>query len=302
MVSAKRPYQVAFALSTALFCATVASAAEQQSFLRSKATPADVTVNAPPALRGRRQEETFECRLSLFSHLQSDRSVATKDCYMCSPLINGRVSGEEYEIEIDDKVKSVYAERSKDELEVVLAINGATINETAATITYESASALSVLEPTARNIRRQMLENEGQYKVLAIRIILNDAQPYFTKENLYKLLFQDRISLRNQYKACSWGKVLIEPSSRGVIEVRVGLSSTTSSHQQVVNAATRAALDYLQSQGVGTFTGLREYADMVLYITPSMGDWLAYASVGGGTSVYNDKWGGYVASVMHETG
>lgn len=39
-----------------------------------------------------------------------------------------------------------------------------------------------------------------------------------------------------------------------------------------------------------------------LYVTPKMGDWMAYASVGGSFSVYNSGWGGYLSSLLHEIG
>ena len=113
---------------------------------------------------------------------------------------------------------------------------------------------------------------------------------------------QETVSLRNQYSACSSGKLHVEPSSLGAIDVRVNQYSSQSNNKQAVNEATTAALVQVNSQTGQSYTSLLDYADMVLFVTPELGDFLAYASVGGGQSVYNDKWGGFVASQMHETG
>ena len=87
-----------------------------------------------------------------------------------------------------------------------------------------------------------------------------------------------------------------------MIDVRVDLPSSVGNHQTVVNAAAEAATRYLYDNNYGSYAQIRDYADMVLYIVPNMGNWLAYGSVGGGVSVYNGQWGGFISSIMHETG
>jgi hypothetical protein len=131
---------------------------------------------------------------------------------------------------------------------------------------------------------------------------MNDKQPIYGKDELYRIAFQDQVSIRNQYRACSFGKLRVEPSSLGVVNARVNRNTFQSTNKQAVNDASEAALGLVNSATGQSYTSLTEFADLILYVTPQMGDFLAYASVGGGQSVYNDKWGGFVASHMHETG
>jgi hypothetical protein len=143
----------------------------------------------------------------------------------------------------------------------------------------------------------------------------------YSKDELYRIVFQERVSIRNQYRACSFGKLRVEPSSLGVVTARVNRNTFQSTNKNAVNDAAAAALAYVNSATGQSYESLTEYADMILYddllrccsllalpagyltmcsdsncsyVTPAMGDFLAYASVGGGQSVYNDKWGGFV--------
>lgn len=187
--------------------------------------------------------------------------------------------------------------------DLVVNITNAMIDELNGLVKRASNSVVTVIPASSsgRRRKRKLIATTGSTTTMGILINLPGATPSYSQDEWYQILFQDSVSLKNQHAACSWGKFIVEPNWLGVITVTVDLP-TNSNPQTVINAAQTAALQYIASVGQGTFTSIRDYADMVLFLTPNMGNWLAYASVGGGTSVYNDLWGGYVASNMHETG
>lgn len=255
--------------------------------------------------------DPLECRLSLFEFLYDEgRTKSSKDVYMCSPMVNGEATDDEYEIEIDDNLRKQYKKVVRDGYEPVLSISGgATVDEANAKINLPEGGSdnnnnddVRMEMVVDRKRRRKLLETTGKLSALVVRVVLRDEQPDYSKDELYRVMFQDSVSLKSQYQSCSFGKLVIEPSSAGVVEVHLDFPTSISSHQTVVNAANRAVLEHLYDAHYGSYESVRQYADMILYVLPTMGNWLAYGSVGGGSSVYNNQWGGYIASIMHETG
>jgi len=333
MVALKRSHKAAFAVGAALVIGATISAASSRQRRNSGAvaTSTSTSLSAMSPLRtGRRliqegsiamgqhssislyegepqqQDDKLECRLSLFEKLEEfqEGSYASEELYMCNPLtVDGVEIDQEYVIEIDESLQEEYRAITDQGYEPVVSVTGATIDKVNAQIELSEDSRISIIDSPDRRRRRKLLSSHGKLTALAVRIVMTDAEPDYSVDELYKLLFQDSVSLKNQYKACSFGKLIIEPASgEGVIEVKVNFPASISNHQAVVNAASSSALDYLYEHNYGSFSNMKEFADMVLYITPTLGKWLAYASVGGTISVYNNKWGGYISSIMHETG
>ena len=245
------------------------------------------------------------CRLTLFEFLENESQPKSRHAYMCTPVTSGKgaVGDQQYEIltELNDALRKEHKQAMMDGLETFVEITDAVLDPLNAHITLTTSSEIRLSEQH-RKRRRKLAPKEGSLKALVVRIVMNDKQPMYDKSELYQITFQERVSLRGQYAACSFGKLQVQPTALGVVDARVNQYSTRTSNKAAVNEATTAALSYVNAQTSSQYTSLLEYADMVLFVTPDLGDWLAYASVGGGTSVFNDKWGGFVASVMHETG
>lgn len=151
--------------------------------------------------------------------------------------------------------------------------------------------------------KRHMLASSGTYSALGIRVVDSRGKaPTRTEDELYKLWFTDNVSLKWQYHRCSNGKVTIEPSGLGVITVTVDLNKDSSTANAMANKAQEKAVAYINSRLGTSYTSVREYSDLVLIVTPEMSWGLAYATFTGGLSVYNNLWGSYIASLMHEVG
>lgn len=245
------------------------------------------------------------CRLSLYEFIDSqDHPNQKRPAYMCSPVLsNGKVGDREYEVStVGDNLQTEHRQTMDDGLETFVTITKCVVDEAGARIRLTDGSQINLSSAYHRKRRRKLAAAEGTLRALVVRIVLNDKQPMYSRDDLYRITFQEAVSLRSQYSACSSGKLRVEPSSLGAIDVRVNQYSSQSNNKQAVNEATTNALAYVNSQTGQSYSSLMDYVDMVLFVTPELGDFLAYASVGGGQSVYNDKWGGYVASHMHETG
>lgn len=250
-------------------------------------------------------EDALHCRISLFhmTHAASAEPTSTtkrSQLFMCSPVENGLTVGDaEYEISLDDTTRQLYFDKMTDELELVVSIQGAKIDEEKQQVVIPEGAAIVPHEN--HQVRRKLVSSTGTVEALGVLVRLSDASPTYSVSEYYQILFQNGVSLKNQYKSCSFGKMSVEPTRAGVIEVTVNLSSRTS-RNALVNAATQEAVKYLNDNGYGSYGSLPDYADMTLLVIPSDEDWLAYANFGGCISVYNDRWGGYIASMMHETG
>jgi hypothetical protein len=148
----------------------------------------------------------------------------------------------------------------------------------------------------------------GVRTVLVIRIIARDAWTTATEEELADDIFGtngDVWNLKTGFDQCSYGQLKFEPLTTntkvgpdGVYTVSIPNTSVKGvSDSRVVNAA--------QSQ-VQTDLGVSPnmLADHVMFCLPpgTSGDWIAYATINGWRSVYNDVWCQYPSGQMHEFG
>ncbi len=144
----------------------------------------------------------------------------------------------------------------------------------------------------------------GILKLLVIRVTDgNNLAPEPTADEMYKNIFDDSVSLKTQMKACSYGKLQIEPFTgetptkqtiyNGIVNINV--TGITSDELKFGNAAKRAATEILGNLNDPMF-------DLVMFCLPKGPRGIAWAYAKTKFSFYNNKWCGAVASTMHEVG
>jgi len=210
-------------------------------------------------------------------------------------------------------------------------------NDGSCTITIADASKVQLLryediwmDPEAfssqrhRQQQRRLVSGKpssiGTLTALMIRVTTDDAEPYFAADELHHFTFQSEVSLSRQMNRCSFGKLKIQPTKWGVVDVRLeGIMARGQPYDSIVNSVYPSALEEIarssrndgdtSSENVfdnANVQSIRELADLILIVLPpgtsSGDDWAAQASVGGYQSVYNDKWGAKVSCIMHEVG
>jgi hypothetical protein len=224
----------------------------------------------------------LECRLNLYEFLMNNDERSHK--FMCTPFLSGGKEGDQsYYLELDEERTQDYLQRLHNDEDVILSLSEASVDEEDSKIVLSSDSEVSLVDHGTRRFlaRRKLNEATGVAHALAIIIRMPGGRNKYDESYLYKLLYQDTVSLKNQYKRCSFGKFVVEPSYLGVITVDVNMYPDNRKIQTAVNAATGPALEAIRNRGEGTYGSLQDYADMILYILPEMDDWVAYAQFGG---------------------
>jgi hypothetical protein len=254
--------------------------------------------------------------------------------YGCYPVDDGTVSDLQYTIDLPVGVVQQQPDDSEDDVNWWVAVPDGTIDTATAVVVipdpdtvYTASDApgrrlLSSLVVPQDHHSRRLASALGDLSVLVVYIKTNDAQPTPSQETVYETCFENEISLKWQYHHCSRGQLNLEPTAMDVLTVNVDMNIIDQNVRQtvLVNAAEELAIqainDFYNLNGsngntittvtgrvVSQITNTRQYSDLVLFIVPpGTGNWLAYASVGGGLSVFNDKWGIYLSAVAHEVG
>jgi hypothetical protein len=245
---------------------------------------------------------------------KSDISTTTDVFYGCYPVTVNEVSELHYTLTLPDAVAAEQpAGVDLDNWWVV--IPGGTIDiMTDAVVVPDTSTVYTATGPPAgrrlsqqqleRHHSRRLAEAKGSLKVLVVYIRAQDASPTPSTNTVYETTFQNEVSLKSQFARCSLNQLRLEPTALGVLEVSVDMKVSGTDKTQFVNAAEDLALARIKSiTGDTSITNTRQYADLVMYIVPpGTGNWLAYASAGGGMSVYNDEWGIYLSATAHEIG
>jgi hypothetical protein len=149
--------------------------------------------------------------------------------------------------------------------------------------------------------------------VLVVRVTAEDGEPDFSADQLYQLIFDDAVSLKQQLHQCSFGALDLTPTSYGVLDVSIQMTAFGRSTYTIVSAAEDAGLDLITSSADADSTDsrvtrLRDFANLTMIVLPpgtlyrGLQDWAGYASVNGMTSVYNNRWGGSLSTAAHEVG
>lgn len=223
--------------------------------------------------------------------------------YGCNPTsFQGdtiRISDIHYKIDLPKSIIDEYKTIVASKQDAFLSIPDGEILIDVASIDIPDPFALSFVSLSEKNTDRHLTAEfwkNGRLRLLAVRILTNDEnKPSFTADELYKVLFADANSLKWQMHRCSAGKLSFEPTDIGVLNIHVDMPAT-GDYTALVNLATSEAQRKL---GVSS---VQDYADLIMFITPPMDGWVAYGSVGGRITGYNDKWGAYLSVQMHEIG
>jgi hypothetical protein len=249
---------------------------------------------------------------------ESDTSTTTNIFYGCYPVIGNEVSERHYTVTLPDAVVAAQpAAFDLDNWWVV--IPEGTIDSMTDSVVVPDASTVYGTNgpPTGRRLvsqqqldrhhSRRLAESIGDLKVLVVYIVdKNGVRPTRSKADVFAATFTNPVSLKSQFKACSQDQLKLNPTGLDVLEVQVNLQVSGAEKQLFVSAAEDLALVEIQKiTNDYTITNTRQYADLIMFIVPPGtrgGDWLAYASVGGGLSVYNDQWGSYLSATAHEVG
>lgn len=176
------------------------------------------------------------------------------------------------------------------------------------TMSAEDVRHSGYREQQKRRERNLADSSPGTLKTLVVRV--TDSVGVSVDADTAQLvddIFEDDVSLRTQYAACSKDQLLIEPASdvgdggTGIVDVTIGISAgaagTTRSDIQ-----SRALAEAEKSYG-GPY-GLAARFDLVLFCLPPSGDtsWIAFAYTNRWDSYYNDHWCQSVSAQMHEVG
>jgi hypothetical protein len=257
--------------------------------------------NQSPGLRKNNAEvnDSLICQITLME-IQFDRSSATdrssqhEDFFECSLVQDNEVSDISYRIDLSS------IDTSSDEQllqgELFVSVYGGRIEGDDVILTKDSV--VSVVPPPASfQSRRHLVAKTGTLSVLVLRISTNDATPSLSADEFHKLIFEDEVSLQKQYAACSFGKLNLIPTEYGVLDLYLNATAEGAIPVSLVSKANEALRDRLN------IAKTTDASDLLLMIMPpGTGDWAAFSGVGHPRSVYNDLWGGYSSSLLHEVG
>jgi hypothetical protein len=144
-------------------------------------------------------------------------------------------------------------------------------------------------------------------KVLVLRVSTSDATPKLSQPELTDNFFaDDSLTLRSQYNACSFGKMIFEPAEDdektgiigGVLEIKLDMKAVNTTRRTLTNAATLAA------QLALNVVSLEGNYDNVIYCHPpgTLENWEGFSYMNYFVSAFNDEFCGYVSGNMHEVG
>lgn len=143
--------------------------------------------------------------------------------------------------------------------------------------------------------------------VLVVRVTTDDSIPTYTADELSTNFFaDDRLTLRSQFAACSFGKLTFEKARdslapgkivEGVMDIHLNVNASTSTRLELTNMAIAETQQILESN-------VTDVVNHVVICHPqgSLEPWLAYAYVHQPITVFNGKWCGYISANMHEIG
>ncbi|MCX7553329.1 hypothetical protein OS175_05520 [Marinicella sp. S1101] len=139
---------------------------------------------------------------------------------------------------------------------------------------------------------------------LMIHVTANDFSTTDTPAALADSVFGtagDEVNMTSQFDNCSYGQLQMMPAqgqniTNGVVELTINIDVEGESRGTVRNAVVAA--------GNQLFGSLYAQADHIMFALPpnTEGGWIAYASINGASSTYNNRWATYVSAQMHELG
>ncbi len=147
-------------------------------------------------------------------------------------------------------------------------------------------------------------EGLNERTALVVHVTANDFSTTASPSSLGDSVFGtsgDPVNLASQYTACSYSQLNFMPAqdqniTAGVVQLSIDMDVEGVSRGTVRNEVIAA--------GNSLFGSLFAQADHIMFALPpnTDGNWIAYASVNGSSSVYNNNWATYVSAQMHELG
>uniref|UniRef100_A0A7S4AK27 Peptidase M11 gametolysin domain-containing protein n=1 Tax=Pseudo-nitzschia australis TaxID=44445 RepID=A0A7S4AK27_9STRA len=147
----------------------------------------------------------------------------------------------------------------------------------------------------------------GNLKTLVVRVTAIDSEVTAKPNQLFDNIFTDDSCLATQYKACSYGKLTMQPYKgttvdnqpiNGIVDVKVGVK--LAKNDDVKNLQYHAVTETYKAMG-----GAMPHSeiDLVLFcFPPGSGGWAAYAMVNERFSYYNNEACSSVSAQLHEVG
>ena len=266
----------------------------RRSGLRSASNDGDV-VDSPPVL----PVPLLHCQITLVDvqfESKSATSTNTRDeYYECSPVQDNHVSDQSYRIDLPD---DLFDNNDQRLLHGELFVSVSNSRMETDNVVLASDSIVSVIStPASFQGHRHLIDKTGTLSVLVLRISTLDASPSLSADDYNQHIFQDPVSLKGQYDACSFGKLNLVPTEHNVMDLFVNVTAQGATAQSLVNHANQALRERLDIQKV------TQAADLTMMIMPpGTGDWAAFSGVNHYRSVFNDLWGSYQGALMHEVG
>lgn len=172
----------------------------------------------------------------------------------------------------------------------------------------------ALLETTTETIDTSNFDRTvGEKELLVIRIQASDSSTTATKTQLFQDIFDDKVNVSKQLKACSHGKLTMKPATGRNINNGVATMQLNS----VVGRTTQAIINELDNDALSLFgRALNQFDHVMMCMPPGtnflngsgriMDGWQAYVpgdhKYSSFMSVYNDQWCSSVSAGMHEFG
>jgi hypothetical protein len=249
---------------------------------------------------------TLVCRVVKESTTYSNAFEVWEDeKTLCTPIVNGKDVIGMYKVQLPEHILNNHT-KAIDEGTLRVTIPRAQLTKDSV-IGYDidSVSVQTTRDHSGTRSGGVPVATIGTRTVLVLRVSVQDAEPSFSAQEFQDRIFgDDDITVQSQYKACSSGKLNMEPSSYGVggvLDVRLGNSAIADfeSNTALSNAAQDAAADFLQLNG-GQVSDLADH--IMICLPPGTGNWVASAAINHWRSVYNNEFCGILSASMHELG
>mmetsp|Transcript_5266 Transcript_5266/g.11101 ORF Transcript_5266/g.11101 Transcript_5266/m.11101 type:complete len:542 (+) Transcript_5266:55-1680(+) len=156
--------------------------------------------------------------------------------------------------------------------------------------------------------RSQVTQSIGIRSAIVVRVTTNDATTTSDGDQLSNKVFGtfgDKVNMSSQYKACSYGKQLIQPApdtsviSNGVVEVKLNINAKQQTSSELESLAFAALEEILGKKFY------LKYDHIMICLPPGFTDadvFFAHGYFKFPVSTYNDEQITYLSYQMHETG
>ena len=240
-------------------------------------------------------------RITVFDDLirQEDERITNVEHIMAIPIEKGVESTDFYSIDLPQDIVTRHYDLIE-QGELLLSVTAVHVDDKDSIISLTNGTIIQVLEKSPLPPRK--LEHSQTRKVVVIRVSMASGPPKmrqvaYSAEQIWKHMFENKVSLKKQIEMCSGGSLTIQPG--GVHGVTIpGEALDYSSPSGMRNMA----LQILSKKwGVGS---VKERADHVIVILPPshFGNFIGNAGVNHWLSTLNNLWSLDVMVFMHEMG